>query len=192
MSAKAKQLIIIYTVSALAVLSVLSAVLYARLSDYRLAASYGSAQAFETTVSAVDGMSLALKKSLYATDEVLGRILCSQVYAKALAAEASMSSLPFSTQELEQLSAFLNKAGDYARSLCAQGDNELSEQQRRQRPFCAELAKKNPALPKQQSGMCDCVSVQPVRRAITSPWGRPQQSPWAYWGTSWQSCPRTS
>lgn len=132
MSAKAKQLIIIYTVSALAVLSVLSAVLYARLSDYRLAASYGSAQAFETTVSAVDGMSLALKKSLYATDEVLGRSLCSQVYAKALAAEASMSSLPFSTQELEQLSAFLNKAGDYARSLCAQGDNELSEQQRRQ------------------------------------------------------------
>ena len=36
MSAKAKQLIIIYTAAALVTLSVLSAVLYSKLADYRL------------------------------------------------------------------------------------------------------------------------------------------------------------
>lgn len=55
MSAKAKQLIIIYTAAALVTLSVLSAVLYSKLAVYRLTALYSSSGAFETTVSAVDG-----------------------------------------------------------------------------------------------------------------------------------------
>lgn len=54
MSAKAKQLIVIYTAAALVTLSVLSAVLYSKLADYRLTALYSSSGAFETTVSAVD------------------------------------------------------------------------------------------------------------------------------------------
>ena len=81
MSAKAKQLIIIYTAAALVTLSVLSAVLYSKLADYRLTALYSSSGAFETTVSAVDGLSRSLKKSLYVTDATLGRSICTQAYA---------------------------------------------------------------------------------------------------------------
>lgn len=46
MSAKAKQLIIIYTAAALVTLSVLSAVLYSKLAVYRLTALYSSSGAF--------------------------------------------------------------------------------------------------------------------------------------------------
>ena len=132
MSAKAKQLIIIYTAAALVTLSVLSAVLYSKLADYRLTALYSSSGAFETTVSAVDGLSRSLKKSLYVTDATLGRSICTQAYANALAAEAALSALPFSTQELEQLSGFLNRAGDYAKSLGAQSGDKLSDEQKQQ------------------------------------------------------------
>ena len=132
MSAKAKQLIIIYTAAALVTLSVLSAVLYSKLAVYRLTALYSSSGAFETTVSAVDGLSRSLKKSLYVTDATLGRSICTQAYANALAAEAALSALPFSTQELEQLSGFLNRAGDYAKSLGAQSGDKLSDEQKQQ------------------------------------------------------------
>ena len=47
------------------------------------------------------------------------------------AAESAMSTLPFSTWELEQLSGFLNTAGDYAHSLCGQGQ-AFTERQKRE------------------------------------------------------------
>ena len=140
MSAKAKQLIIIYTAAALVTLSVLSAVLYSKLADYRLTALYSSSGAFETTVSAVDGLSRSLKKSLYVTDATLGRSICTQAYANALAAEAALSALPFSTQELEQLSGFLNRAGDYAKSLGAQSGDKLSDEQKQQLKTMSDTA----------------------------------------------------
>ena len=140
MSAKAKQLIIIYTAAALVTLSVLSAVLYSKLADYRLTALYSSSGAFETTVSAVDGLSRSLKKSLYVTDATLGRSICTQAYANALAAEAALSALPFSTQELEQLSGFLNRAGDYAKSLGAQSSDKLSDEQKQQLKAMSDTA----------------------------------------------------
>ena len=130
MSAKAKQLIIIYTAAALVTLSVLSAVLYSKLADYRLTALYSSSGAFETTVSAVDGLSRSLKKSPYRRSASGGRSICTQAYANALPAEAALSALPFSTQELEQLSGFLNRAGDYAKSLGAQSGDKLSDEQK--------------------------------------------------------------
>ena len=140
MSAKAKQLIIIYTAAALVTLSVLSAVLYSKLAVYRLTALYSSSGAFETTVSAVDGLSRSLKKSLYVTDATLGRSICTQAYANALAAEAALSALPFSTQELEQLSGFLNRAGDYAKSLGAQSGDKLSDEQKQQLKAMSDTA----------------------------------------------------
>ena len=140
MSAKVKQLIIIYTAAALVTLSVLSAVLYSKLADYRLTALYSSSGAFETTVSAVDGLSRSLKKSLYVTDATLGRSICTQAYANALAAEAALSALPFSTQELEQLSGFLNRAGDYAKSLGAQSGDKLSDEQKQQLKTMSDTA----------------------------------------------------
>ena len=118
----------------------LSAVLYSKLAVYRLTALYSSSGAFETTVSAVDGLSRSLKKSLYVTDATLGRSICTQAYANALAAEAALSALPFSTQELEQLSGFLNRAGDYAKSLGAQSGDKLSDEQKQQLKTMSDTA----------------------------------------------------
>ena len=94
------------------------------LEDYRLAAKYSSGRAFEETVRAVDAMSQALAKSVYATDGSMCGRICSEAYASAAAAEAAMSTLPFSTQELEKISAFLNVAGDYTYTLCSQAAEE--------------------------------------------------------------------
>lgn len=117
MSRKAKFIFGTYIVAALVTLSLCCAISYSRLADCRRAAAYSSRAAFETTVKAVDSMGAALKKSLYATDGGLCSSLCGQVYAGASAAEAAMLSLPFETQELENLASFLNLAGDYAYSL---------------------------------------------------------------------------
>ena len=96
----------------------------AELADYRLASKYSAGQAFEETVRSVDQLSQALAKSVYATDGSMCSRLCSEAYANALAAEAAMSTLPFSTQELEQLSGFLNVAGDYAYTLAFESAEE--------------------------------------------------------------------
>ena len=101
-----------------------------RLGLYRTAADYSAARAFDETVSAVEGLSLSLKKIGFVSDHVLGRSICSNAYAQAMSAQASLSVLPFSTQELEKLSAFLNIAGDYSASLLAQDENQLSAEQR--------------------------------------------------------------
>lgn len=131
MNGKVKRLIGIYTAAALVTLSVLSAVLYERLAEYRLAAGYVSSQSFETAVKAAENMSEALTKSLYATDGSMCSRVCSEVYANALAAESAIAALPFETYELERISGFVNTAGDYAYTLCSAAAKEgFSEEQR--------------------------------------------------------------
>lgn len=129
-SVKFRRLAAIYILAAVAALAGLAAVCNARLSYYRLAADYSSASALDETVSAVAELSSSLKKLRYVTDDTLGRSICSKAYAEAMRAEAAMSVLPFSTQELEKLSGFLNLAGDYSASLLAQAEDELSEEQK--------------------------------------------------------------
>ena len=104
MSKKMKQILGIYTVAALVTLSLLCAIGYAHLTQLRRMAAYAARSSFETTVRSVDAMGAALQKSLYATDGGLCGSLCGEISASASAAEASLSVLPFDTQELEQLS----------------------------------------------------------------------------------------
>lgn len=118
MKKKARILAATYVIAAIVALGIYSGVCGSQLETHRLAAKYSSGRAFEETVTAVDALSAALKKSAYATDGAMCSLICGEAYADALAAETAMSALPFSTQELEQLSAFLNTAGDYAHSLC--------------------------------------------------------------------------
>lgn len=94
------------------------------LRDARRTANTAAARAFEETVTAVDGLSATLAKSVYATDGGYCARLCAQALAQAQAAESALSILPFSTQELEQTAGFLNLAGDYAESLCAHAARE--------------------------------------------------------------------
>ncbi len=120
MSGKAKILLTTYITAALVALSLFSWSGQRSLKAYRRSAVYSARHAYEETVSAVDNMSLSLAKSLYAVDDSMCSRICSEVYANALAAEAALSSLPFSTQELEQLSGFIGIVGDYGYTLCGE------------------------------------------------------------------------
>lgn len=115
---KAKVLIITYASALIIALGGYSLAVNGLLQKHSYIAKYGAAQSFEQTVAATEALSAAMQKSAYATDGAMCSLICGEVYADALAAEAAMSALPFSTQELERLSAFLNTTGDYAHSLC--------------------------------------------------------------------------
>lgn len=131
MKGKTGKLLCIYACAAIAVLGLCAALSRSRLADFRLAARYSSSRAFEETVGAVGNLSLALRKSLYATDSGMCCRICSDVYADARAAEAAMSTLPFSTVELARISGFLGVAGDYAYSLCPEAaEVGFSDEQR--------------------------------------------------------------
>lgn len=99
------------------------------LNGYRLAAKNSASLAFEETVSSVRDLSEVLEKSLYVTDSGMRSGVCAQAYASAMAAEAAMSTLPFSTYELERISGFLNMAGDYAYTLGLEPEESFTEEQ---------------------------------------------------------------
>ena len=86
------------------------------LGWYRRTANESASLAYEETVRSVETLAGVLDRSPYATD------ICCDACASAAAAESALSTLSFSTWELEQLSAYLNTAQDYARSLCGQGE----------------------------------------------------------------------
>ena len=130
-----KQKTKILLISYLSVL-VLTLALYAwagqwGLGWYRRTAGESAALAYEETVRSVQTLSAVLAQAPYATDPEMCDRICCEAYACAAAAESAMSTLPFSTWELEQLSGFLNTAGDYAHALCGQGQ-PFSEGQRRE------------------------------------------------------------
>ena len=102
----------------------------AALAGTRLSAGYSAGRAFEETVQAVGNLSAALEKSLYATDGSMCSRICTEACANAQAAETALATLPFATQELEQISAFLNLAGDYAYTLSGEAaKNGFSQEQ---------------------------------------------------------------
>ena len=100
------------------------------LGWYRRSTGESASLAYEETVRSVQELSEALEKSLYATDPEMCDRICCEAYARAAAAESALATLPFSTQELEKLAAFLNTAGDYVYSLCGSGRSFSTEQRR--------------------------------------------------------------
>ena len=92
------------------------------LGWYRRTANESASLAYEETVRSVETLAGVLDRSPYATDSDMCDRICCDACASAAAAESALSTLPFSTWELEQLSAYLNTAQDYARSLCGQGE----------------------------------------------------------------------
>jgi len=126
---RARRLIRIYAIAGVLTLALYAVVNTIYVQRWRQTAEYGSSLAFEETVRAVDSLSAALESSLYATDAAMSASLCSDAYASACAAESAMATLPFATQELEQLAGFLNRAGDYAHSLCVAGTITAEERE---------------------------------------------------------------
>lgn len=101
------------------------------LGWFRRTAEESASLAYEETVRAVQTLAAVLEQSPYATDSDMCDRICCEAYASAAAAESALSTLPFSTWELEQLSGFLNTAGDYSHSLCGQGQ-PFTQRQRRE------------------------------------------------------------
>lgn len=124
MRRRTKIVLICCTLAAVTAFGGWSAAQNAGLRYHRSDAERISASSFEETVRAVDALAGALRKSVYATDGGMCARICGEAYAEASAAESAMLALPFATQELEQLAAFLNIAGDYAISLCPNAATE--------------------------------------------------------------------
>jgi len=124
MSKKAKILLATYLTAVIVSLGAFSWANHRSLQSYRRSASYSARHAYEETVTAVDALSESLMKSLYATDGSMCSRICSEAYANALAAQSAISTLPFSTQELEQTSGFIGRVGDYAYTLCSEAAAE--------------------------------------------------------------------
>jgi len=82
-----------------------------------LYARAGNERAFDQLVSNVEELSNALEKSIYVTDPALESSLCTQIFARAMMAQMSMSELPYASQKLEQTAGFVSRVGDYASTL---------------------------------------------------------------------------
>lgn len=111
----------VITISFLAVASlVLGGFAYAnheRAEAYKIHMDNNYQHAFDELVTAVSEMDTALQKSVYATSPSVAGAVCTEVFGKAMTAQMSLGVLPFSTQELEQISGFISRVGDYAYSL---------------------------------------------------------------------------
>ena len=110
-------LIITYLTAAVVALGAYAAVHSRSELGYRRTAEYGYSHAFDEVVNAASKLSDSLRRGAYATGPEVSAAVCADIYGNCLAAEMTMSALPFSTQELEQTSAFVGIAGDYAQSL---------------------------------------------------------------------------
>ncbi len=86
--------------------------------NYGNTARDGYQHAFDEVATSIDDLSQTLKKATYATGTEMTEVICAKAYGDCLAAQMTMSALPFSTQEMEQTTGFVGRVGDYAYSLC--------------------------------------------------------------------------
>ena len=140
----------VYAVSAFAVLSILAALFAGHLREFRTAARYSYELSFEQTAAAVDALSGTLEKCRYATGE-LCHALASEAYAEACAARSALSTLPFSTVEMEQTKGFLGTAGDFVHELCTRS-GEFSDDERADIAALSDTAAAYGALVQQMRG----------------------------------------
>ncbi len=85
-----------------------------RAKSLELYARANTQRSFDELVTSVSELSSALEKCVYVTDPALESALCTQVFGRAATAQMAMGTLPWSGQELENVSGFLSRVGDYA------------------------------------------------------------------------------
>ncbi|MBR6812451.1 MAG: germination protein YpeB, partial [Oscillospiraceae bacterium] len=74
-------------------------------------------RAFAELAVSIDSMNTSLEKSLYVTSPMMVSSLCTDIYAKSVAAQMCLEALPFSSSPLEKTAGFIAKTGDYACTL---------------------------------------------------------------------------
>lgn len=110
--------------------------------NYGNTAQDGYRHAFDEVTTAIEDLDETLQKSAYATGNEMTQTLCARAYGDCVAAEMTLSALPFSTQEMEQTAGFLGRVGDYTYSLCrtAPANGGFSEAERQSLSKLAETA----------------------------------------------------
>ena len=131
MKKKYTVLTISFLSAALVVLGIFALGSHKRAEKYELYLANSSQHAFDELVTAVGEMDTALRKSLYAGSTGMTGAVCTELFGKAMTAQMSLGSLPVSSQELEQISGFISRVGDYAYALsraAARGEACTDEQ----------------------------------------------------------------
>ena len=102
------------------------------MGHLRAGESYGSA-AMGELASSLSSMDEAFMASRYATNAPLFSQLCAKAAANASGAVSALAAMPYTTQELEKLSGYLNSAGDWALYLSREGaEGRLPDEETRQ------------------------------------------------------------
>lgn len=110
-------IIISYLCAATAALGALYLGSRGREKRYEALVSAEYQHAFAELSSALGEMDTALQKSLYAVSPGMAGAVCTELFGKAMTAQMSLGSLPFSSGGLEKTASFISRVGDYAFSL---------------------------------------------------------------------------
>lgn len=131
MKRKTAILVVSYLSAAIFMLGLFSTLQLSAVAASERSERYGEEYAFEELCAAMEDMDLALQKCALATTPGLQAALCSDVYALTGAAVTALGELPGS-HELEKLTAFLGRSGDFARCLgrCAASGASWSAEER--------------------------------------------------------------
>lgn len=114
MKTKTKSLFISYILACFVILGGFVYSNYLQTETYKLYLKNCYQHSFAELVNSVNEIDTALQKSLYATSPSMVSAVCTEVFGKSTSAQMAMSELPFSNYEIEQMSSFITKVGDYA------------------------------------------------------------------------------
>jgi len=128
MKKRTSVIVISFLAVALAVSSALAYSYHKRAASAENALAVSHHHAFAELVTGISELDTALQKSLYAKSPTVISAVCTDVFGKAMTAQMSLGSLPFSTQELEKTAAFISHVGDYAYSLSRNGSAYTEEE----------------------------------------------------------------
>lgn len=131
MRRKTAILAISYLTCAVIALGIFSWVHYARAERYAQFMRSRYQYSFNELVNSMSELDYALQKSIYATSPSMATSICTEIFGKAMMAQMSLGTLPFSTQELEQTASFISRVGDYSLALSrsAARGNAFSEEE---------------------------------------------------------------
>jgi len=90
---------------------------FIKANRYEREVENGYQKAFTELSSNLDAIKTSLHKSLYVTSPALLSALCTDIYAKASAAQMTLEELPYCNLPIENTSGFIAKTGDYAYAL---------------------------------------------------------------------------
>lgn len=114
---KTVTILVTYAVALTLVLGVMLADAKTEAAYYKREAASNYSHAFGEVAAAMEEMSAALKKAMYASSPSMISAICTEAYAQSQMARQALGVLPYGNRKLENTASFISKAGDYLRSL---------------------------------------------------------------------------